>query len=557
MQHWTMSRRNVLKLGALGAGSLLLPIARLAPSLADSVASSPTVPLFQLALPTPAEVTPTGTTTVTTPAGVSTQADFYQLTARVGEAQILPGFKPTKIWGYNGLAPGPLFRGQSGKPIVVRLANALTNADTGSVDLGLSTHLHGGNVDGFSDGHPVNEVLPGFTKDYTYFNDQPAVTMWYHDHGLDHTARNVYHGLASFYLLDDAHEASLNLPSGEFDVPLLIQSKFFNADGSINYPPGDDPTQAPNEGILGDTILVNGAAWPFMNVQRRKYRFRLLDGSDGREFLLALSSGQPFIQIGTEGGLQTAPVPQQTIHITPAERYEVVIDFSIYPGGTNVVLQNLLESGNLGSIMQFRVQPGTVTDPSQVPNQLMAADLQASFNNLRSIAADLRAREQRGAPPPAQIAQFRSFRFERSGGGFAINGNFFDVNVDNAAPRAGTYEVWNFENDSGGWFHPVHLHLLHAGFGFVVIDRNGVAIGPTDQEFNWKETVNLGRNNESVRVLMHWPDVPVNPANRQVAPFAGQPGFDFFQRRYVFHCHNVDHEDHDMMAQLRMEPPTS
>jgi len=557
MQRWTMSRRNVLKLGALGAGSLLLPIARLAPSLADSVASSPTVPLFQIALPTPAELTPTATTTVTTPAGVKTSADLYQLTARVGLAQILPGFQPTKIWGYNGLAPGPLFRGQRGKPAVVRLTNALTTADTGSVDLGLSTHLHGGNVDGFSDGHPVNEVLPGFTKDYTYFNDQPAVTMWYHDHGLDHTARNVYHGLASFYLLHDAHETSLGLPSGEFDVPLVIQSKFFNADGSLNYPPGDDPALAPNQGILGDTILVNGAAWPFMNVQRRKYRFRLLNGSDGREFLLALSSGQSLIQIGTEGGLQTAPVPQPSIHIVPAERYEVVIDFSIYPGGTNVVLQNLLESGNLGSVMQFRVQPGTVTDTSQVPNQLMAADLQASFNNLRSIANDLRVREQRGAPPPAQIAQFRSFRFERSGGGFAINGNFFDVNVDNAAPRAGTYEVWNFENDSGGWFHPVHLHLLHAGFGFVVIDRNGVAIGPTDQEFNWKETVNLGRNNESVRVLMQWPDVPVNPANRQVATVPGQPGFDFFQRRYVFHCHNVDHEDHDMMAQLRVQPPTS
>ena len=156
-----------------------------------------------------------------------------------------------------------------------------------------------------------------------------------------------------------------------------------------------------------------------MSVQRRKYRFRILDGSDAREFLLALSSGQPFIQIGTEGGLQTAPVFQPTIHITPAERYELVIDFSIYPGGTNVVLQNLLESGNLGSIMQFRVQPGTVTDSSQVPNQLMAADLQASFNSLRQLAADLRASEQRGAPPPAQIAQFRQFRFERSGGGFA------------------------------------------------------------------------------------------------------------------------------------------
>jgi spore coat protein A, manganese oxidase len=562
MRRSRISRRDILKLSAVGAGSLLLPIARLGPSLADSLASSPNVPLFQLPLPSPPVATPdptTPTVTVTTPAHVTTQADFYTLRARVGFEQILPGFKPTKIWGYNGRAPGPLFRGQRGRHVVVRLTNGLTTADTGSIDLGLSTHLHGGNVDGFSDGHPENKVLPDATnpgafKEYTYFLDQPAATMWYHDHGLDHTARNVYHGLASFFLLSDTHETSLSLPSGEFDVPLLIQSKFFNADGSLNYPPGDNPENAPNEGILGDTILVNGAAWPYLNVQRRKYRFRFLNGSDGREFLLALSSGQSFIQIGTESGLQKVPVPQPTIHITPAERYEVVIDFSMYSPDTvtNVVLQNLLESGNLGSIMQFRVQPGTVTDTSQVPNQLMAAYLQDSFNSLRQIANDLRTREQQGAPPPAQIAQFRQFRFERSGGGFAINGKFFDVNCDDAAPRAGTYEVWNLQNSSGGWFHPVHLHLLHAGFGFVVIDRNGVAIGPTDQEFNWKETVNLGRNNESVRVLMQWPDVPVNPENGQVPTVLGQHGPAFYERRYVFHCHNVDHEDHDMMAQLRV-----
>jgi FtsP/CotA-like multicopper oxidase with cupredoxin domain len=112
--------------------------------------------------------------------------------------------------------------------------------------------------------------------------------------------------------------------------------------------------------------------------------------------------------------------------------------------------------------------------------------------------------------------------------------------------------VWNLQNDSGGWFHPVHLHLLHAGFGFVVIDRNGVPITATDQEFGWKETVNVGRNNESVRVLMQWPAVPVNPANGSAPVLSGQPTFDFFERRYVFHCHNIDHEDHDMMAQFRL-----
>jgi len=551
LPRWTLSRRDLIKLSALGAGSVLLPVARLGLGLAEGQASSPPVPLFQLRLPSPPLATPVGTKTVTTPAGVSKTADVFELTAKVGQAQILPPpFKPTTIWGYNGLAPGPLFQVQSGRPVVVRHTNALTTADTGSIELGLSTHLHGGNVDGFSDGHPFNEFDPGTTKEYTYFNEQPAATMWYHDHGIHHTARNVYHGLASFYLLSDAHEASLNLPSGTFDVPVLIQSKFFNADGSLNFPPGDRPETAPGEGILGDTIVVNGAAWPFMEVQRRQYRFRFLDGSNAREFLLALDSGQKFLQIGTEGGLVPKAVEQPTIHITPAERYEVIIDFSATPSSTTtVVLQNLLESGDLSNIMQFRLLPGTVAQANRVVvgQPLMDPDLLAKFNHLQALAAQLRA----GGPPPAEIAQIRTFRFERGDGGFQINGKFFDLNVDDAAPRAGTFEVWDLQNDSGGWFHPVHLHLQHAGFGFVVIDRNGVPITPADQEFGWKETVNVGRNNESVRVLMQWPDVPVNPNNGPNV--AGQKPTAFFERRYVFHCHNVDHEDHDMMAQIRVD----
>jgi len=233
MHEWKFSRRDALKLSALGAGSLLLPLGRLGLSLADNGPTSPPVPLFQLPLPMPSQARPVGTTIVTTPSSVAVEADVYDLTARVGDAQILPGFKPTRIWGYNGLFPGPLFRARRGRPIVVRHTNGLTFADTGAQELGLSDHLHGGNVDGFSDGHPYNEIAPGAVKRHTYFNDQPAATMWYHDHGIHHTARNVYHGLGSFYLLGDAHEDSLNLPSGEFDVPLLIQTKYFNADGSL------------------------------------------------------------------------------------------------------------------------------------------------------------------------------------------------------------------------------------------------------------------------------------------------------------------------------------
>jgi spore coat protein A len=501
------------------------------------------VPLFAQALPIQ-QAQPHGTTTVRTLSGQTVSADLYELTARVGQARILPPpFNLTTIWGYEGAFPGPLIRARSGVPVVVRHTNGLGNA---APELGLSTHLHGGNVDGFSDGHPVNEFQPGASKVYTYFNDQPAATMWYHDHGIHHTARNVYHGLAGFYLLSDPNEAARNLPSGEFDVPLLIGSKFFNADASLNFPPGNRPETAPGEGVLGDTIMVNGAAWPFMEVKRAQYRFRFLDGSDGREFLLALSNGKAFLQIGTEGGLIPNAVAQPTIHITPAERYEVIIDFSGYPAGTRIELQNRLESGNLRRVMEFRVVGEPISQPRVVEGQALMDEneLLPAFNRLQTLAGQIRA----GSTPSGLVR--RTFRFERGNGGFQINKKFFELNVDDAAPRAGNLELWNLQNDSGGWFHPVHLHLLHAGFGFIVVDRNGVPIRPGDQEYGWKETVNVGRNNESVRVLMRWPDVPVNPANPQ-------PEAAFFQRRYVFHCHNIDHEDHDMMAQVRIDPPAA
>jgi FtsP/CotA-like multicopper oxidase with cupredoxin domain len=216
------------------------------------------------------------------------------------------------------------------------------------------------------------------------------------------------------------------------------------------------------------------------------------------------------------------------------------------------VLQNLLESGNLRSLLQFRVVGPPVTQPKKFAagDALMEQSLLNSFNNLQAIAQQVRA-----GRVPSGIVQ-RSFRFERGNGGFQINGQFFDLNRDDASPQAGALELWNLQNDSGGWFHPVHLHLLHAGFGFIVVDRNGVPIRPGDQEYGWKETVNVGRNNESVRVLMQWPPVPVNPNNPNPNPaqVAGQKDFRFFQRRYVFHCHNVDHEDHDMMAQVHILP---
>jgi spore coat protein A len=484
-------------------------------------------------------------------------------------------FGPTRIWGYNGQFPGPMFLARRGRPAVVRQTNLLHLEERQASKLEFATHLHGGNVDGYGDGHPLDVMKPGASKLYTYYNDQPAVTMWYHDHGMHHTARNVYMGLAGLYLVGDYHEDSLELPRNDpsreelFDIPLVIQDKLFTQDGSeFIFPPGDHPETAPNDGILGDTMLVNGAAWPVLEVQRRKYRFRILNASNAREYRLTLSSGQPFIQIGTEGGVLPRPLPQKTIHITPAERYEVVVDFSVYPGGTEVALQNLLEKDKMRKIMLFKVKSGDVEDSSRVPDRLMAPDLLEKFKALRELGVKLREAERRRAGRPSEITKYRTFRLERSGpsltingktmgGFFTINGKIYEQNRDDADPKVGAFEVWTLKNSSGGWFHPLHLHLLHVGYGFVLLDRNGRAITDADQEWGWKETANVGRN-QTVRVLMHWPEVPVNPDNRsQATSSAGQPPVEFYERRYVFHCHNIDHEDHDMMGQMRVDPPAS
>lgn len=205
-------------------------------------------------------------------------------------------------------------------------------------------------------------MYPGQSKTYTLANKQLPATLWYHDHARHYTSINVYMGLSDFYILTDSYEDSLNLSAGQYDIPLAIQDRSFNADGSFNY------TDNVN-GELGDTQLVNGAVQPHLDVGTRKYRFRILNGSNARKYVLALDNDQNFIQIGTDGGLLGAAVIRNTIPIATAERADVVIDFSNVPVGVSIVLQNQLESGGLNTIISFNVTQ-MVSDNSDVPDVL-------------------------------------------------------------------------------------------------------------------------------------------------------------------------------------------
>ena len=206
--------------------------------------------------------------------------------------------------------------------------------------------IHGGSTPPESDGHPEAWFTKGFEragplfeqKTYQYPNDQRATTLWYHDHALGITRLNVYAGLAGFYLIRDKEERSLKLPKGPYEIPLVIQDRSFNEDGSLFYPscPNEidggtcEGDELPNPSIVpeffGDTILVNGKVWPFLEVEPRKYRFRLLNGSNSRFYILKFDKTLPFIQIGTDGGLLETPVTLNEIILGPAERADVIVD---------------------------------------------------------------------------------------------------------------------------------------------------------------------------------------------------------------------------------------
>ena len=498
----TLSRGEFLKLGVAGGAGLLLPVGTFGTAFSRAGAvetlESPPVQPFAVPLPIPP---------VLEPARKGTTTDYYEITQKEAKARILPELK-TEVWGYDGIFPGPTIEARSGRRVVVRQKNELP--------VPVSTHLHGAVTPPESDGYPTDLVPPGGHKDYVYPNEQRASTHWYHDHRMDFTGPQVWRGLAGFYLVRDEAEDALTLPTGEKDVPIMIADRLFAEDGSFYYPSLDSSLTgepgvlgAYGDGVLGDRVLVNGAVQPFFEVSNTRYRFRILNASNARQYELALDSGRPLVQVGSDGGLLSAPQTLRRIRLAPAERFDVIIDFSEYPMGSKVVLKNLLGRGSTADVMRFDVIRKE-KDESRIPPRLAYVE----------------------EPEPAKAAASRSFQFERGvpGGPWLINGEPFDPERMDARPHLDSTEVWTLDMGFGGLknptgvAHPVHLHLVQ----FRVLDRNGKK--PFPEDAGWKDTVNL-LPHEKIRIL---------------ARFSGHRG------RYVFHCHNLEHEDMRMMANFEV-----
>ncbi|KAF9736287.1 hypothetical protein PMIN06_008278 [Paraphaeosphaeria minitans] len=424
--------------------------------------------------------------------------DYYEIDIKPFEHQVYKGLKPAQLVGYDGISPGPTFRMEKGREAIVRFVNHGEND--------VSVHLHGSYSRAPFDGWAEDVTSKNQYKDYYYPNRQAARTLWYHDHAVHQTAENAYYGMAGFYILHDPEEDKLNLPAGDYDLPLALAAKQYNSDGTLFSPAEEE------DSLYGDVIHVNGQPWPYRRVEPRKYRLRFLDTSISRAFKLTFEDSKskriPFNVIASDAGLLTKPVQSDNLEISMAERWEVVIDFSQCKG-QNVTLKNARDVqadedyNSTDKVMQFVV--GDTVSSSQGNGNLLGS--------LRTVPL-----------PLTKNGVDRNFRFERRGGEWTVNGvTFADVNNRILAkPPRGAIEVWELENRSGGWSHPVHIHLID----FQIISRTGKRPVLSYEKEALKDVVLLGTS-ETVRVIARY------------APWDGV---------YMFHCHNLIHEDHDMMA---------
>ncbi len=541
----TLSRRDALKLGGMsvvGGGALAVAVNPLgqggeASALSISRLSAANFPKLY-------------TTTISkTPAAVPEMVNgvaHYEFSMRRNAlAQVLPGPLKTPVFGYEGTFPGPRIELRTGTPATIRHHNKLPTVGSMGSPARTSVHLHGSASLPEFDGYASDTTAPGEYKDYHYPNFQAARTLWYHDHGVHWTAQQAYGGLAAMYVLHDREESTL-LPTGDFDVPLVINDAMFARDGSLAY---NDNTHS---GLWGDVILVNGKPWPKMRVERRTYRFRILNCSISRSYKWRLSNGMPLQVVATDGGVMPRGVAVTTMRHAGAERYEVVIDFSKVPRSTKRI--ELLNDSNKNN------------HDYDFTNKVMAFDL---IDAPGGAVTKTRANYDTGAPEPdptwnrnydgfklvdSEIMSLpttgpytrREFEVKRSGGMWTFGDTTWeDVEASGftqmlAAPAVGDVEIWDIKNNSGGWFHPVHVHLVD----FRIIGRTGGSNRVEPWEQGPKDVIYVGEG-ETVTVLVKF----IEGGGGVAAPH-GDP--NFVGGRYMVHCHNLPHEDHDMMAQFQV-----
>ncbi|MCR1951608.1 multicopper oxidase [Clostridium sp. DSM 100503] len=473
----------------------------------------------------------------------------YHISMEEAEHYFSSYFPPTKIWGYNGLYPGPTIEAFKNIPTYVLWDNKLPDKHFlpydktlhGTVDDPESktvVHLHGAKVESSSDGHPEAWFTNGFKitgsefirKTYKYTNYQSGTTLWYHDHAMGQTRLNVYAGLAGMYILRDLLEERLNLPKGKYEIPLLVQDKSFTEEGELFYP-ADPPfpvSVSPSivPGFFGDTILVNGKVWPYLDVEPRKYRFRIVNASNRRQYIMRLSNDEEFIQIGTDGGLLEEPVNLTSFKLMPSERIDIIIDFSQHVGERIILMNDDADSDISGTnmIMRFNVvEPLQVEDTSVVPSTLRA---------VHPLNKDL-VRRKRKVSFGAMTDSY--------GRPMLMIDNMTWSDPVTEKPELDSIEIWNLINPMA-LPHPIHIHLVQ----FKILWRRPFDV---DAYNNTGEVIYTGPKEEPhdyERGFKDTVDSEARKVTRIIMQFKGYAG------NYVWHCHFLEHEDHEMMRPLKV-----
>lgn len=519
------TRRRFLQSASLLAGAPLL-------RAEDAPALNP-LDLARFVDPLPIPAAARSTESRNVPGHPGRKAPYYRIAMREVQAKLHRDLKPTRLWTYGGSWPSPTFETRSHQELLIEWANELPDhhflpidhrlhgAEADKPEVRAVVHIHGAKARAGDDGYPEAWYTPGKSVTYHYPNEQDAAMLWYHDHAMGITRLNIYAGLFGVFLVRDAVEDGLNLPKGPYEIPLVICDRMLLQDGQLSYPDSGTPGEPWVPEVFGDVMLVNGKAFPYLDVEPRRYRFRVLNASNSRFYGFTLSNGQEFHHIGTDQGLLPAPVPSKRLFLAPGERADIVVDFRDHTGEQFALTHQPVD------VLQFRVGKKKVPDASSLPSALRPVPkiAEATAVNTRRLTID----EYMGAHGETTR--------------MLLNKTPWHHPVTEK-PVLNTVEIWSIINPTDDT-HPIHLHLVR----FQILDRRrydtftymttgelrylGPAIPPEPYEAGWKDTVQA--YSEMV--------------TRIIIRFEGYAG------RYVWHCHVLEHEDNEMMRPYEIVAP--
>ncbi len=460
---------------------------------------------------------------------------LFRLTMREARTRFHSELAPARSWGFEAGSPGPTIDVRQGSPVYVQWVNALPKKHLFTIDHSLHgagldvpdvrtvVHVHGLRVPPGDDGYPENWIAGGSSVTNYYPNDQDAATLLYHDHAMSITRLNMYAGLFGFYLIRDEAEDSLQLPSGDYEIPIMIYDRILTVDGQLHYPVSSDPDRPWVEDVEGNVILANGRLYPYLELEPRAYRLRLANVSNGRFLNLRLTPGTQSWQIGSDQGLLSRPVSVACITLAPGERADIVVDFSTSRGRTVIL------SSDEDEIVQFRVSYRGASKPFVPASRLSSVtrmhEKEAMKTRLLALYGDEGSGENMSPSMPMRL------------------NNLSWTDPVTETPALNSVEIWSLINLTDE-SHPIHLHLVR----FQILDRwrfsvfdylddgrllfTGDPHPPDENEAGWKDTVRA-EPEMVTRIIVR---------------------FDGYLGRYVWHCHVLEHEDNEMMRPYDIMP---